>query len=214
MSIKRIVFFLCAALLLFVATVYYCNWRIEQSAKSKLYDDINKIPINEVGLLLGTSKYVAENRINPYYAYRIEAAVELLKANKIKYIIVSGDNRQKNYNEPKMMRADLIKAGIDPKVIFMDYAGFRTYDSILRLKKVFGQNKATIISQKFHNERAIYIATRADMDVIGFNARNVSVSAGRKVQLREKLARLKVFIDFIFNVKPKFLSERIEIPAS
>lgn len=214
MKFKKIAFFLIAAFLFFVSVVFYCNWVIGHSTKSKLYNDINKIPYNEVGLLLGTSKYIATNRINPYYAYRIEAAVQLLKAKKIKYIVVSGDNSKMNYNEPKMMRADLIKAGVDPEVIFLDYAGFRTFDSIIRLKKVFGQKKATVISQQFHNERAIYIATREDMDVIGFNAKDVSGSGGRMVHLREKLARLKVFLDFLFQTKPKFLGKKITIPAS
>lgn len=214
MSFKRIAIFLLSAIILLFASVYYCNWRINESTQSRLYNDINKIPYNNVGLLLGTSKYIAENKINPYYAYRIEAAVKLLGANKIKYVIVSGDNRKNNYNEPKMMRTDLIKAGIDPKVIFLDYAGFRTFDSMLRLKKVFNQNKATVISQQFHNERAIYIGMREGMDIIGFNARDVSASAGRKVQLREKLARFKVFLDFIFETKAKFLGEKIKIPTS
>lgn len=214
MSFKRIALLFVAAFGLFIAVLFYCNWSINQSAKSKLYDDVGKIPFNEVGILLGTSKYVAENTINLYYSYRINAAVQLIKAKKINYILISGDNRKANYNEPKMMQADLIKAGVNPAVIFLDYAGFRTFDSMIRLKKVFGQDKATIISQKFHNERAIFIATKEGMDVIGFNAKDVSKSAGRKVQMREKLARLKVFVDFIFQAQPKFLGEKINIPES
>ena len=105
-------------------------------------------------------------------------------------------------------------AGIDSTVIYLDYAGFRTFDSIVRLKKIFGQQRVTIISQLFHNQRAIYIAQKEGIEAIGFNAKDVSGDAGLKVQLREKLARVKVFVDMITGKKPKFLGEKISIPSS
>jgi SanA protein len=93
----------------------------------------------------------------------------------------------------------------------LDYAGFRTLDSMLRAKEVFGLDSVTIISQKFHNERAIYIAEKKGLAAIGFNAENISVEQGLKVQLGEYLARVKVFIDLLFNTGPKFYGERVEI---
>lgn len=170
------------------------------------------LPYNKVGLLLGTSKYLSDGRINLYYQYRIDAALQLYKAGKIKYIVVSGDNSRVTYNEPQTMYEDLIRAGVDSTHIYLDYAGFRTFDSIIRLREIFGQSKATVISQQFHNERAVYIASRENMDVIAFNARDVNQNAGIKTQLREKLARVKVFADFIFHTKPKFLGKRVNIP--
>lgn len=193
--------------------LYFCNKLIVDSAKHKLYANADKIPFNRVGLLLGTTKYtriVGFN--NPYYTYRIEAATNLFKMNKIKYIIISGDNSKQEYNEPKLMRTDLIKAGIDSSKIFLDYAGFRTLDSIVRLKEVFGQDSVTIISQKFHNERAIYIASKEGIIAYGFNAKDVTQKQGLKTQLREKFARVKVFIDLLFGTKPKFLGKKIPIP--
>ena len=193
-------------------TVYICNKTIAGAAENKLYSDTRSIPFNRVGLLLGTSKFV-NGRNNPFYDYRIRAAADLLKANKIKYIIVSGDNSRKEYDEPTSMRSDLIKAGIDSSVIYLDYAGFRTFDSVVRLRDIFGQDSVTIISQQFHNERAIYLAGKEGISAIGFNAADVSARQGFRTELREKFARVKVFLDLWFGKKPKFLGSKIEIPS-
>ena len=195
-----------------VLTTYVCNKIIVDSATGKLYVDTETIPFNKVGLLLGTSKFV-NRHINPYYRYRIQAAAELIKDHKIKYLIISGDNGSKNYNEPETMRKDLINDGIDSTIIYLDYAGFRTFDSILRLKEIFGQDSVTIISQQFHNERAIYIASKERINAIGFNAADVNGKQGLKTRLREKLARVKVFLDFWFGKKPKYLGSKIIIPS-
>ena len=111
------------------------------------------------------------------------------------------------------MRADLMAAGIDSSVIFLDYAGFRTFDSVVRLKEIFSQDSVTIISQPFHNERAIYLATKEGIHAIGFNAADVSAKNGFLVHLREKLARVKVFVDYFIGQKPKFLGSKVVIPA-
>ena len=211
---KRI--FLIALLVLVTGTlftVYLCNKIIVDSAKGKLYTDINSIPFNKVGLLLGTSRSLANGKGNPYYNYRIQAAIQLLHAHKIKYLIISGDNGRSDYNEPESMRSDLISAGIDSSLIYLDYAGFRTFDSIKRLKEIFGQDSVTIISQQFHNERAIYIAGKEGIAAIGFNATDVGSRQGLKTQLREKLARVKVFLDYWFGTKPKYLGSKVIIPA-
>jgi SanA protein len=109
------------------------------------------------------------------------------------------------------MRQALIENGIPPDRIFLDYAGFRTFDSVFRADKIFGQKKFTIISQDFHTRRAIYIARHLGLDAIGFNAQDVSRNFGFKTQLREKFARTNMFLDFIFSAKPKFLGEKIRI---
>lgn len=192
--------------------IFYCNKKINDASEGKLYADINAVPFNNVGLLLGTGKYLPNNSINPYYANRIEAAGNLVKAGKIKYLIISGDNSRKDYDEPTLMRSDLINAGVDSAVIFLDYAGFRTFDSIVRAKEIFGQTSLTIISQPFHNQRAIFIASKEKIAAIGFNATDVSTRLGFKVQVREKFARVKVFLDYLFGSKPKFLGQKIVIP--
>jgi SanA protein len=210
---KRASFYLILfAILSIVMSIYICNKIIVDAAKNHLYSDLNKIPYNKVGLLLGTSKYGKHGRNNPYYDYRIEAAINLLKNGKIKYIVISGDNSRKDYNEPESMRSDLIKGGIDPANIYLDYAGFRTFDSIVRLKEIFGQDSVTIISQQFHNERALYIASREGITAIAFNAKDAGNKKGLETPWREKLARVKTFLDFWTSKKPKFLGSKIIIP--
>jgi SanA protein len=194
------------------AATYLCNQAVNQQAKGRLYSKVEATPYNRVGLLLGTGKYLPNGRPNPYYRYRIEASLALLRAGRIKYLVVSGDNGRPGYNEPVQMKRDLVTAGIDSPLIYLDYAGFRTFDSVVRFKKVFGQDSATIISQPFHNERALYLASREGIEAIGFNARDVGRVAGLRVQAREKLARVKLFMDYLVNREPKFLGPRVQIP--
>ncbi len=203
--------FTALLLLLIILSLYFCNRIINNAARGKLFVDVTTIPYNKTGILLGTSKYIA-GHTNPYYQYRIDAALQLIKAGKIKYIVVSGDNSHVNYNEPRQMQEDLMKAGIDSANIYLDYAGFRTFDSVVRLKEIFGQDSVTIISQPFHNERAIYIAQRVGIAAIGFNAKDVSENSGFRIQLREKFARVKVFLDFLLGKSPHFLGKKIIIP--
>ncbi|MDH8700717.1 SanA protein [Dysgonomonadaceae bacterium PH5-43] len=181
--------------------------------RSSIYTNVNSIPKNKVGIVLGTAKYLGSGRVNLYFKYRIDATVKLYKAGKIDYVVVSGDNSRKNYNEPKLMKEDLVAAGIPENVIYLDYAGLRTLDSIVRMEKIFGQTEFTVISQRFHNERAVYIAKHYGLNAIGFNAKGVSSRRinGFKVQVREKLARVNLFIDFLINKQPKFLGEQIII---
>jgi len=188
-----------------------CSFIISSAAKGKIFSQTNKIPKNKVGLVLGTSKKLIGGLPNPYYAYRIEAALKLYQANKVDFILVSGDNSTTYYNEPQTFKNDLVKGGIPRDRIFLDYAGFRTLDSMVRAKEVFGLDRVTVISQQFHNERAIYLAEKKGLEAIGFNAEDISMKHGLKVQLREYLARVKVFIDLLFNTEPKFYGERVKI---
>ena len=184
---------------------------MHSAAAGLLYSDIDSIPSRRTGLLLGTSKFTERNYLNPFYKYRIQAAAELMKSGKITYIIVSGDNSRKDYDEPSEMRADLIAAGVDSVRIYMDDAGFRTFDSMVRAREIFGQDSLAIISQPFHNERALYIASREGISAIAFNARNVSQGAGLFTNIREHFARVKVFVDYMTGKKPKFLGEKIKV---
>ncbi len=197
---------------LIVFTIFFSSFLIEKSAKGKLYNNVNLVPHNKAGLLLGTSKYVSGGQLNAYYQNRINAAVLLFNAKKIDYIIVSGDNRHRSYNEPKQMQKSLIKHNIPKNKIILDYAGFRTLDSVIRAKEVFGQDSYTVISQPFHNKRAIFIANKKGYNVIGFNAKKVIGKISLKTKIREKMAKVKAVLDiYILNKKPKFLGEPINI---
>ncbi|MBU2974276.1 MULTISPECIES: vancomycin high temperature exclusion protein [Zobellia] len=191
--------------------ILLCDYIISSSAEGKTFSDSNEITKNRVGLVLGTSKKLIGGLPNPYYTYRIKATVELYNAQKIDFVLVSGDNGTRYYNEPNTFKKDLMANGIPPEKIFLDFAGFRTLDSMVRAKEVFGLDNVTVISQEFHNQRAIYLAEKKGLKAIGYNATGISGKEGLKVHLREYLARVKVFLDLLFNTQPKFFGERVEI---
>lgn len=199
-----------AFIVLMLAIIAFMNIYIVQFSKDKLYNDISSIPKNKVGLVLGTSQYLRGGGTNPFFSNRVEAAVDLFNAGKIEFILVSGDNRHISYNEPRDLKKALVKRGIPEDRIVLDFAGFRTLDSVIRSKKVFGQNSITIISQKFHNERAIYLAYHNNLPAVAFNAKDPDSHSGR-VYWRELLARPKAFLDILIKTPPKFLGEPIEI---
>ena len=202
-------------LIIFVSGLIFvsiANERISYVYEDQITSSINNLPNEKVGLVLGTSKTLANGSKNYYFYYRIDAAEKLYKAGKVKYLIVSGDNSRKDYNEPEDMMNELAKRGIPKEKIFQDFAGLRTLDSVVRAKEIFGQTSFIIISQKFHNERAVYIARTFGINAFGYNAKDVNRYAGFKTNLREKFARVKVFIDLLLDVDPKFGGEKVVIP--
>ena len=208
---KKIGYTLLAALLIPLIALILCNFTIENAVKGKTYSDAELIPKNRVGIVLGTSQRLVEGGINPYYAHRIKATIALFKAGKIDFVLVSGDNGSKYYNEPDTFKKDLMSGGIPEEKIFLDYAGFRTLDSMVRAKVIFGLDSVTVISQEFHNERAIYLSEKKGLKAIGFNAKDIEGSPGFKVQMREYFARVKVFLDLILNTEPRFYGKSVEI---
>jgi SanA protein len=209
--IKKIgITFLLGILFTYIVLVS-CNNIIEKTTENRTFWSVVEIPKNKVGVVLGTSNKLVGGGSNPYYTNRIKATLELYMAGKIEFVLVSGDNSSPYYNEPTIFKKDLIKGGIPKEKIFLDYAGFRTLDSMVRAKTIFGLDSATIISQKFHNERAIYLAEEKGLRAIGFNADDISLKNGFKVQIREYFARVKVFIDLALNTQPKFYGDKIEI---
>ena len=194
-----------------VLFVWWANHKIESETKDFVSYEVQKMPNEKVGLLLGTGKFLGNGKENAYFFYRIDAAETLYKSGKIKYILISGDNSQKDYSEPEDMQTELIKRGITADKIILDFAGFRTLDSVVRAKEIFGQNSFIIISQKFHNERAIFLAQNYGIKAYGFNSKDVNKYFGFKTKLREYFARVKVFVDFTLGVEPKFGGEKILI---
>ena len=187
------------------------NWAIESNAEGKVFDRVSDCPTVKVALVLGTSRTNKRGNDNLYFSYRIKAAVELYRAGKVKFILVSGDNSITTYDEPTDMKNALVAAGIPVNHIFLDYAGFRTLDSMERALKVFGQKEVIVISQRFHNERAIYLGGHFGMTVYGYNAQDVAQMGGFKTKVRERFARMKVFWDIVFGVNSKFLGDAVEI---
>lgn len=194
-------------ILLFV----WANFRVLAVSNAYVTHDISALPKVKVGIVPGTIRYLSSGNPNLYFSYRIDAAVKLYQSGTISHLLISGDNGRKGYNEPLDMKNALMEQGIPESAITLDYAGFDTYDSMIRAKKVFGQEKYIVISQEFQNERAVYIARRFGIEAYGFNAKDVKNYGGFRTKVRETLARVKAFVEVQLGVKPTYLGEKVII---
>lgn len=177
-----------------------------------IYDNLQRVPGNKVAIILGTSKYTRNKAPNPYFYKRIAAAEMLYRAGKVQYLIVSGDNRHRSYNEPMMMKRELNRRGIPDSVIYLDYAGLRTFDSVIRGYRIFGQRSYIIVSQRFQIERAVYIAHQFGIGAIGFEADDVDEPEHLIMVIREHFARVLMYWDIFANRQPRFLGPAVDIP--
>lgn len=209
---RRFIWLVLVCLLAGLSFIWFTNYAATRAGEGVLYDSVDEVPHRRAGLVFGCSEKLGA-RDNLYFKYRIEAAAELWKAGKVDCLIVSGDNREKYYNEPVAMRRALIRAGVPSDRIVCDFAGLRTLDSVVRAKKVFGLDELTLVSQQFQNERAAYIAQAHGMDVVGYNARAVRGFAAQKTEDREVLARVKMWIDVhVTRKQPRHLGEPVALP--
>lgn len=169
--------------LLFIVLVFTSNYKIEKAAENKVYSDVNLIPYRETALVLGVYKKSAPE----FFTKRIDAAVILYKAGKVKNFIVSGADGPDNYDEAADMKSALVSKGIPDSLITMDKDGDHTITSIINCKKIYHKKQITVVSQSYHVARAIYMASENDMDAIGFFSGNVGVITPPK----EYLSRIK-----------------------
>lgn len=165
---RRLLLLACVPLLALLLP----NLVVPLAAWGRMFSSAADLPERRVGLVLGTSKYLASGRINRYYLYRIDAAEAAYRAGKVRVLLLSGDNGTEAYDEPTTMKKDLLERGIPESQLVLDYAGFRTLDSVVRAAEVFGTRQFTVISQPFHNERTIFLARMRGIDAIGLNARD------------------------------------------
>ncbi|MDF1852075.1 MAG: ElyC/SanA/YdcF family protein [Verrucomicrobiales bacterium] len=192
--------------------IFLADKTIQNRTESAHSSDLIQVPDLDVAVILGCSEYLSNGRKNLYFSHRIAAALELYDNGRCRTFLVSGDNGRHSYNEPEAMKQALIRGGIPAEQIYCDFAGFRTLDSVVRAKKVFGIDRFIIVSQRFHNERAIYLAQKNGIDAFGYNAQDVHYRGGLKTRLREKLARVKTVLDVtLLDSQPKFLGTRIPI---
>lgn len=211
-AVKYTLLGIAAVVAAVVVFTVYVNFRVENAAKGFVFDNVASVPRNRVALLLGTNPRNRRGGLNSYFTNRIKTAAELYHSGKVEYIIASGDNHTRLYDEPTAMRDSLLGRGVPADKIILDYAGFRTFDSVVRAKEVFGCDSLTIISQSDHDARALYIARNKGIEAVAVAA---PLRAGRFVRtrltLREWLARDKMMLDIWFGREPHFLGERIEI---
>lgn len=194
--------------LMLAATLFFIDRWVSYQAKDQLYTEAQQVDNFDVAVVLGTSKYLGKI-LNEYYSHRMDAAIDLYNKGKVQHFLLSGDNAHRSYNEPWTMKRDLLKAEVPEDKIFLDYAGFRTLDSVVRAKEIFDTDNFLIISQKFHCERALFIANSHDINAKCFAVPGPSRHSGWKVRMREVFARAKAVLDiYITNTKPKFLGPK------
>jgi SanA protein len=212
--LRRLGIVFAGLFLLFAGVVAYANFTAIWASRGRLFNDVADLPETKVGLVFGTTDRV-NGRENLYFRYRIDAAVRVWKSGKVDTLILSGDNYSSPiyYNEPEKMKLALMERGIPGDRIVCDPMGLRTLDSVVRAKEIYGTNSILLISQRFQNERAIYLAKANGIEAFGFNAQDVETQAGLKTKIREVGARVKMWLDVNFlNTRPRHLGEKETLP--
>jgi SanA protein len=200
---------LLLGLALSLSIILACNIWVVQSTEARVYEDISQVPHNKVALVLGTSSRLVGGAPNPFFVNRMTRAAELYKQNKVEHFILSGDNRTVYYNEPETMRGALMALGVPDSIITLDFAGLRTFDSIVRSKEIFGQDSITIITQPFHSYRALFISDRVNVHAVSIVASEPDTDKAFSVYIREYFARTKAVLDlYLLNTQPKHLGEK------
>jgi SanA protein len=195
--------------------IFVSNQYVEKSTEDFLFEKAADVPEVDVALVLGTSAKNSWGSTNIFFKNRMDAAAFLYKSGKVKHLLLSGDNHTRSYNEPEAMRKALMARGVPAHAITLDFAGFRTFDSVIRAERVFGQKKFVVVSQPFHNARAVFIARRKGIEAWGYNARRVSRRISPKTYVREYFARVKAVLDVhILGTEPKFLGKKELIQVS
>lgn len=196
---------------LLLLSVLLSEWMVADHASNRLFAEVATVPKVEVALVLGTAAESRGGGPNQYFKHRMSAAAALYKAGKVDHLLLSGDNGTWGYNEPMDMRNALRALGVDSADMTLDFAGFDTYDSIVRAKKIFGLDRFLVVSQRFHNERALFIAHDQDIEALAFNASEAGIQRTKWSWLRERGARLKMWVDVLLQVEPHFLGAPVEL---
>jgi SanA protein len=193
-----------ALTLVMVALLVGADAWVRHLGGSHCHAQLQDVPETGVGVVLGCAERLANGRPNRFFGHRIEAAAELYRQGRVRALIVSGDNSRKDYDEPGAMRDALVAAGVPRDRIWCDYAGLRTLDSVVRAQRIFGQHEFVVVSQRFHNERAVFLGRRLGLKVHGFNAADVPVASAPSTYLREALARVKAVLDVtVLGTQPR-----------
>lgn len=190
-----------------------CELWVASVASAACFDRVADVPHAPTAVVLGCSDTLPNGSDNPYFGPRIDAAAELFHAGAVAHVIVSGDNHSVHYDEPTAMKAALVERGVPAERVHCDYAGFRTLDSIVRAELVFGQKRFVVVSQRFHAERAVFLARSRGLDAFGFCAPGIEGGVGGvglSLRLREVAARFVAVLDArVLGTQPKFLGEPV-----
>ncbi len=181
---------------------------IARATDGLVFTEVERLPDRQFGLVLGTTPRLRDGNANAYFDYRMDAAAELWRTGKVEQLILSGDNTDRRYDEPRYMRDALLARGVAEDALILDGAGVRTFDSVLRARVTYEVEQPIVISQEFHNRRALFIARHYGIDAIGFNARDVAPDQGLRTKTREAFARVKTLLDlWVLGTRPADLAE-------
>ena len=189
--------------------IFLINFWVMASTDDQIIsiDDVND---SECILVLGAGVW-QNNRPSPMLKDRLDRSVDLFEKGVAPYLVMSGDHGQKNYDEVNVMKDYAMDAGIDSNMIYMDHAGFSTYESLYRLKYIFKAERVIIVTQKYHLYRALYIANALGLDAVGVSAQEIDYSGQSVRDLREILARNKDFFSALFFPKPSMMGDPIPL---
>ncbi|MBX7135193.1 MAG: YdcF family protein [Fimbriimonadaceae bacterium] len=201
---RRILRWLAGVSFVALAGLITVNQVVLSSTAGRIYTSTDLVPSRPVALVLGTSPTVA-GRKNLFFERRMDAAAKLYRSGKVKAILVSGDNGSVYYDEPGAMQKALVQRGVPTSAITQDHAGFRTLDSVLRAKRVFGVKAVTLVTDDFHLPRALFIARHEGLDAVGFQTKPLPPSVSPKTYVREVGSRALMFVDlYVLKREPKF----------
>lgn len=209
---RRILLILAALFAVVLLAGAGINVHILRSTDDSVFPTAAVVPARQAALVLGARVYKS-GAISPILADRLETAVELFQAGKVEAFIVSGDHGTEEYDEVHSMRDYLTASGVPAEDVFMDHAGFDTYDSVYRAKTVFQAESLIIVTQEFHLPRALYIADALGIEAVGVIAdkREYGRGATRRNALREPLARVKAWMSVQTGAEPAYLGEAIPV---
>lgn len=197
------------SVLLVLAALVGANWFFLAVTEPVIHSELEQVESRSVAVVFGTARYLRGGGLNPHYTGRIDAAVALYRSGKVSHLLVSGDNAHHSYNEPRRMYQDLVRAGVPADALTLDFAGFSTFDTLVRAKEVFGVDEAILVTQHWHLPRALYIAHVLGLKSSGYTAADPGLRSSLKVRSREALARLATLGDlYLWKRTPRFLGEQ------
>ena len=192
-----------------MAAIVSVNLYVKSTTKNHIYNSLKRFPKNDVGIVFGAG--INGDQPSKYLKDRLDAGILLYKSKRINKILLSGDNGREEYDELTVMKNYCFKHGVDTSKIFIDYAGFDTYSTMYRAKHIFKIKRATLISQKYHLNRAIYIGQQLGIKSVGYSANKGEYSGYAHVTFREYISIFKSFFDVLRNREPHFLGNAIDI---
>jgi len=209
---KKIIIILAIIFIVGLILVFGINFYVKSSTKKKIISDINKIPQVDCILILGAG--IDGDRPSLMLEDRLKAGIKLYDNNISQKIVMSGDHGRKEHDEVNIMKNYAMELDVPSSDIFMDHAGFSTYESMYRLKYIFGAKSVVIVSQKYHLYRSLYIARSLGLDAYGYAAEDIKYFGNTNREIREILARDKDFIKSIYKPKSTYLGETIDLTGS